>query len=1033
MDNNEPSHRRNQTTQSIPLRNLDRPPEPDVDEIEDSHQHRRTLSDRRRRLFQSSPSRHRPNTNNGSYAPLDDYRPYRPSSSMQPTLPTTEEDFDDASPLVDAGGFQDAIGFSAWGSNDSDDLQPILGASALPSRNDRLGNITGANDSFTSIPDFPDDDDDHSPDLDPEEVEDRDTARLTHHTQPISMTTPHTPLGQRHDRLSTPTVRFSLVDPPTPSISRLGDDLGAAENGFGGSDGTVRTSDSRMRSLSPSSATSPFRRASTVVRNMSQRVVNLSNEPEVAEQHIRRRRSHTPQPHSSEHFPDSSYTHDGPSSSPIEKPAPQVKQVEMHDKWVMYRNPLRGKTLGVFSPDNPIRTKLCDILVHPFTEPLILVLIVLQAILVTVDASHSVFDDPRSRRQGWGHSWIDYAMLALFSIYTVETAARILVSGFIINPIEYSTINRKIGIRPALMAWARSLFTVQPTEEAGSAVETPGTPGTSITRIFTANPSNPDYQAGNRQQARIRLAHRAFLRHSFNRIDFLAVVSYWISFLMSLPGVNLENEKHFYLFHMMSSLRIMRLLSLTSGTSIILRSLKKAAPLLLNVALLIGFFWLLFAIIGVQSFKSSLRRRCVWYDPDGLQNPYISDFQFCGGSLQANGTRDPYIYQDGSRINGSSSSRHKGYLCPPNSKCVSLDNPYRGTVSFDNVVQSMELVFVLMTSNTYSDFMYYLTDSDYLFAAVFFAGGTIVMTFWLVNLLIAVITTSFQVIREQSKTSAFADQVAEDLPPEVEEEATRISHLRRLFDHTYWMWITIIACGLVVQCLRSADMSDFRRDFINISETVVTFLLLLEILIRFVVDPRRFFRNSRNWIDLAIALITAVIQVPAIHESGQPYAWLTFFQILRVYRVVLAIPFTRDLLVLVVGNLSGLLNLILFVLLLTFFGALFASQLFRGELEPVDSYGNTLDVTFATIYNSFLGMYQVLSSENWTSILFSITAASARWDTAWIGAIFVILWFTLAFCRSTVPLLRPGNNANLYYSHRVEHVYCCHPREFRRL
>lgn len=75
--------------------------------------------------------------------------------------------------------------------------------------------------------------------------------------------------------------------------------------------------------------------------------------------------------------------------------------------------------------------------------------------------------------------------------------------------------------------------------------------------------------------------------------------------------------------------------------------------MLVNVAFLIGFFWLLFAIIGVQAFKGSLRRTCTWYEDAGLvlQNPtstaaqaIINDsftqntpsnvnMQFCGGYL----------------------------------------------------------------------------------------------------------------------------------------------------------------------------------------------------------------------------------------------------------------------------------------------------------------------------------------------------------------------------------------------------------------
>lgn len=1003
MDNHDTSHRRNHTTQSIPLQNLTRPPEGEDDDQYSSHSHRRTLSDRGRRLFLSSPSRRRPNPNRGSYAALDEDHDHAHAYSRQPTLrpiPSDEREIDgnlgDSSPLTDIHAFQHATSFPGFTDHNDfhhRDFPPVMSSSALPTSDDNFAYLTGANDSSSSLSDLGYDD--TTSDNNAFHDED-DTAPLTENSQPLGMTTQSTPNGQRHNRHS---VRFTANPTPhTPSTSRLGDDLDTLENGLSPKSGGMGRSGSRLRSLSPSSAASPLRRASTIVRNVSQRVVNLSNEPEVAEANIRRRQSHKIRSQQPRQTTDTSYTHDGPTVSPAEKTLPTVTPVEVHDNWVVWRNPLKGKTLGIFSPDNPVRTRLCDFLVHPLTEPAILLLIVLQAILVAVDASPSVF--AQTRVYGWGQygetAWIDYAMLALFSIYTLEIAARSIVSGFIINPLEYSTINRSIGWKASMSAWFKTLFSVQP-EEMGSAVNTPataGTPGRSIIRAFTAVPSNPDYHGGSRQQARIRLGHRAYLRHSFNRLDFIAVVSYWISFVLSLA--NLETQYHLYVFHMMSSLRVLRLLSLTSGTSIILRSLKKAAPLLLNVALLIGFFWLLFAIIGVQSFKSSLRRTCVWTDPTNSSNVYNNNQQYCGGSITADGDLIPWYIDENTRA-----QRSKGFLCPPNSLCMSSSNPYNGTVSFDNIASSIELVFVLMTSNTYSDIMYDLTNSDYLFAAVFFAAGTIVMTFWLVNLLIAVITTSFQVIREQSKTSAFANEAAEDLPAEDDEILPRKNRVREVYDRFSWIWIVIIAYGLIIQCLRSAEMSSLRASFVNLSETVVTLVLLAEIVVRFAVDPRHFFSKRQNLVDLTLAIITTIIQIPVIHDSGQPYAWLTFFQIIRVYRVVLAVPFTRDLLVLVVGNLSGLLNLILFVLLLTFFAALFASQLFRGQLPEFDGNGNQLYVTFGTIYNSFLGMYQILSSENWTTILYSVTANSVKYHTAWIGAIFIILWIILAFCESS--------------------------------
>ena len=134
----------------------------------------------------------------------------------------------------------------------------------------------------------------------------------------------------------------------------------------------------------------------------------------------------------------------------------------------------------------------------------------------------------------------------------------------------------------------------------------------------------------------------------------------------------------------------------------------------MHVAFLISFFWLLFAIIGVQSFKSSLRRNCVWIDPAGQQN-YTNDNQFCGGYLD-NVTGQPVPYRTIHNQNGTNT--HKGFLCPQGSMCIESENPFSGTESFDNIFQSLELVFVIMSSNTYSDLLYRVADSDYLAGAL---------------------------------------------------------------------------------------------------------------------------------------------------------------------------------------------------------------------------------------------------------------------------------------------------------------------------
>ncbi len=898
----DPNHGRSHPHQSIPLQDLNRPPD-DFDQHA-PQEHRRTLSDRGRNLLrQTGAIATGGHFRDSQYSPIAEVSPSPTRHAQRPqintNLPTANngirrvvEDDEPGSPL-DAGAFQAAIGFGMGMEFQGDTSPPIT-------------TPTSSHMSYAPYEREPYVDRSTSEDHDYFSPTYDDTARLTdsRNLQPISgAAAPSTPNEQ--DRASFQSVHFLSPGDASP-IARHGDDIGQVEAG------NLRDSRGRKRSLSPGNFESPLHRAGTIMRNMSQRVVNVSNDSQVAERTLQRKstihQGRLAPPLSIPPIPE--YSTDGPTSpapsTPIEKPpSPAVYSRTSNASWQHPPNPLRGKSLGIFPADSKLRMKLCDLLVHPVTEPLLLVLIVIQTILLAVDARTKVKYDAGHSTEISKFNGIDYALMCLFIIYTLEVIVRIIVSGFIINPVEYSTINRQIGLREAVMSKANQLFgglhrqpslrrTGANSDPAQDPAQDPHQP--SVLRTFTTAQMHTDIGVGDaRHQQRTRLAHRAYLRHSFNRTDFVAVISYWIAFVLGLWDI--DNSRIILVFDMLSCLRIIRLLNLTSGTSVILRSLKKAAPLLVNVAFLIGFFWLLFSIIGVQSFKSSFRRNCVWIDPETKQN-FTNSNQFCGGHLENRVGYYPtrYISAPGAPdgpIDG------KGFLCPKGSVCVESENPFAGTQSFDNILQSLELVFVIMSSNTWSGLLYTVADTDYLVSSIFFIVGLLILSLWLISLLIAVITSSFQIIREESKTSAFTGEEIKEEDAENHDEKQRVSSLKRLYDKTLWAWVFVIAFGLVAQMMRSANMSDFRRSFINATEIVVTFILFVEILIRIVVDWRHFFKSKRNVIDLMIAIITVIIQIPAIKHAhnGKAYAWLSIFQILRVYRVVLAVPMTRNLIV----------------------------------------------------------------------------------------------------------------------------------------
>lgn len=387
-----------------------------------------------------------------------------------------------------------------------------------------------------------------------------DTAPLTdkRYLQPISGTALDEPEG----RNSMQSIRLGN----SHSSSRLGDDLASLENGTGGRRGSNSAggspSRSRSRSLSPSVSGSALHRAGTVMQMMSQRVVNLSNEP--VEHAIQRRESMKRSKH--DEPPGSPAVH-GYDEGPQQSESVGEKEVS-RTAWKTQANPFKGKSLGIFSPDNPLRTWLCDVLVNPFTEPFILMVIVVHAILLTVQSAHSVWTHPRSVR--WGSQKIDYALFGIFIIYTVELSVRIIVSGFIWNAREYSTLDRSLGFKKAVSERGKSLLSLQRATSTKKKKEETATfednEASYLRKTFaTIQPLNesPDDP---RHGSRSRLAYRAFLRHSFNRLDFLAVVSYWIAFALQVVGYS--SQHNIYIFQMLSCLRLLRLLGITDGTSV---------------------------------------------------------------------------------------------------------------------------------------------------------------------------------------------------------------------------------------------------------------------------------------------------------------------------------------------------------------------------------------------------------------------------------------------------------------------------------
>ncbi|OCF43572.1 high-affinity cell membrane calcium channel [Kwoniella heveanensis CBS 569] len=674
---------------------------------------------------------------------------------------------------------------------------------------------------------------------------------------------------------------------------------------------------------------------------------------------------------------------------------------------------LRGRTLGVFGRNSKTRKAMDGLMRYPATEPTILILIILNVVVLAIQSAKPL-NEPR-QDDGYFQTWADFVLLALFCIFTLEMFARIVVTGLILDPERsvrdflygpagmipvvqrrfgraQSNLHRnlsksKTSHRAAWRSHSESL-----TRAAGTSVALSKNATKDDKKRGIPLPNLPEapFQKAIANTKSLSAQGRPYLRHSWHRIDMIAVLAFWITFFLALTGYEATADRHVYIFRALSVLRAGRLLVITSGTTTILHSLKRAGPMLITVAYFLIFAAGIFSIIGVQSFRGSFRRACVLTDPQNSTNQITLERQ-CGGYLDPETLLNvPYLDSDGD----PSTISPKGYICPLGQVCITTDsNPNNGVNSFDNVFASLVQVIIIVSVNTWAPVMYSAMDSDFFSSAFYFLAGVIVLNFWLMNLLVAVVVNTFSDIRAETKRSAFGgDETFLGTDPQwaAEKKQRKVTNwFLRLYEKTELFWVLLIVADLVAQGTKTAESSQDMLQLLKNIEIAFTLAFDLEMIIRVIgyfPDWRSFFSSGRNSFDLFLAITCSIIQIPAI-SSGGVYPWLTVFQLLRWYRVILAFPRMKPLLATVFGSFAGLLNMVVFMFLMNFLGALMALQLFRGDLEEGDT------ITFSQTYNSFLGIYQIFSSENWTDILYNVMGSEGQYKQNIIAAIFLCGWF----------------------------------------
>jgi hypothetical protein len=269
---------------------------------------------------------------------------------------------------------------------------------------------------------------------------------------------------------------------------------------------------------------------------------------------------------------------------------------------------LAGKSFKLFSPNNPLRNKCAMFFTQEFTISMINLLIFIQWFFVSIGTFEA-----QHRKNYFGEKWTDYIVAVINLIYIGEILGKMIMCGFIINPPPLNTSE------------------------------------------FQMEYSGVD----NGRHKYAFISHKAFLRDTLNLIDFVAVVSFWIDFILMF----VMPHNKIYVFKMLSILRPMRLLVTLKYVSVIVESLKRSMPILINILLFLSYFFILFSVLGLLLFEGRLNYRCVISDTDEVAYPP----KFCSSH---------YINEERTEIHKISGITHEslawsfGYTCAYGFECM---------------------------------------------------------------------------------------------------------------------------------------------------------------------------------------------------------------------------------------------------------------------------------------------------------------------------------------------------------------------------
>ncbi|XP_061707106.1 sodium leak channel NALCN isoform X1 [Cydia pomonella] len=479
----------------------------------------------------------------------------------------------------------------------------------------------------------------------------------------------------------------------------------------------------------------------------------------------------------------------------------------------------------------------------------------------------------------------------------------------------------------------------------------------------------------------------AYLKDHWCQFDASMVFFLWVSVLLQMFELTLIVPRYSYLSILRAPrplimIRFLRVfLKFSMPKSRINQIFKRSSQQIYNVTLFFLFFMSLYSLLGVQFF-GELTHHCVrnTTSPNDITiNSLAIPDTFC--------SPDP----------------DSGYQCPKGMKCMKLNlSKYiQGFQGFEEFVTSLFTVYQASSQEGWVFIMYRAIDSLPTWRSALYFSTMIFFLAWLVkNVFIAVITETFNEIRVQfqqmwgvrnpitkgSTTQFFTgddncwklvtidENKHSGTAPEIFHKMLRSAYFRLL------VMGVVLANGIITATMNFKHDGNPREFFYEkyyYIEIAFTIFLDLEALIKiWCLGWKGYFKHSVHKFELLLAIGTTIHIIPQLYMSG-----FTYFQVLRIVRLIKASPLLEGFVYKIFGPGKKLGSLIIFTMCLLIISSSISMQLFCFLCEFTK---------FEAFPEAFMSMFQILTQEAWVEVMDETMVRTSQTLTPLVAIYFIL-------------------------------------------